>query len=276
MSSRRTYRVKEVARLTGVSVRALHHYDAIGLLEPTYRTEAGYRLYTERDLLRLQQILLGRELGFGLAEIRRSFEDPDFDERRALLRQRAALKTRAEETARLIRAVDRALELLGAQDSEGAPETQPLTSHHEHEGEDIMDLKEIFDGFDPARYEKEAEERWGHTDAYRESTRRAQSYTAEDWKRMKEEQAAIYAAAFELLERGVDPTSDAALDVAERHRLSIDRWFYPCSPAMHAGLADLYENDVRFAENIDRHGPGLTGFLIAAIRANAARARTES
>ena len=70
---------------------------------------------------------------------------------------------------------------------------------------------------------------------------------------------------------GVPPDADAAMDIAERHRLSIDRWFYPCAPAMHRGLADMYEADARFAENIDKHGAGLTPYLSAAIRANAAR-----
>ena len=79
MTRSRTYQVKDVARLTGVSVRTLHHYDAIGLLVPGARTAAGYRLYTESDLLRLQQILIGRELGLPLEEIRRSLDDPRFD-----------------------------------------------------------------------------------------------------------------------------------------------------------------------------------------------------
>lgn len=270
MNSRRTYRVKEVSRLTGVSVRALHHYDEIGLLHPSTRSAAGYRLYTDDDLLRLQQILLGRELGLGLEEIRRSFEDPSFDERQSLLRHRQALLQRAEDTARMIRAVDVALAQLARRE---APErnlpdepTPPTPT-----GEPTMDTKSLFDGFDPARYEKEAEQRWGHTDAYRESMRRTANYGPEDWQRHKDEQNAIYGAALELLRQGVAPTSAAAMDVAERHRLSIDQWFYPCGPEMHAGLADLYENDPRFAANIDRYGAGLTRFLVAAIRANAAR-----
>lgn len=298
MSSRRTYRVKEVSRLTGVSVRALHHYDEIGLLHPSTRSAAGYRLYTDEDLLRLQQILLGRELGLGLEEIRRSFEDPSFDERHSLLRHREALTRRAEDTARMIRAVDVALAQLARRETRerttaGSSSTPPEAFPTENTftrrpsgaqrdlpdeptpptstGEPTMDTESLFDGFDPARYEKEAEQRWGHTDAYRESMRRTANYGPEDWQRHKDEQDAIYAAALELLQDGVAPTSPAAMDVAERHRLSIDQWFYPCGAEMHAGLADLIENDPRFAANIDRFGPGLTRFLVAAIRANAAR-----
>ena len=83
MPSGRTYQVKEVVELAGVTVRALHHYDEIGLLVPKARTAGGYRLYDDDDLLRLQQILIGRELGLSLEEIRRSLDDPSFDRRRA-------------------------------------------------------------------------------------------------------------------------------------------------------------------------------------------------
>ena len=105
MQSRRHYQVKEVAEQSGVSIRALHHYDAIDLLVPSLRTAAGYRLYTEDDLLRLQQILIGRELGLSLEEIRRSLDDPSFDRRRALLEQRTALMRRAEHTSEMLSAM---------------------------------------------------------------------------------------------------------------------------------------------------------------------------
>src|SRR5579862_7831259 len=96
---RRTYLVKDVAELTGVSVRALHHYDEIGLLVPRARTDSGYRLYDDEELLRLQQILVGRELGLTLEEIRQSLDDPRFDRQAALREQRRALEARAGRTA---------------------------------------------------------------------------------------------------------------------------------------------------------------------------------
>jgi hypothetical protein len=134
------------------------------------------------------------------------------------------------------------------------------------------DIKRIFDGFDPGKYDEEVQQRWGNADAYKISTRRTKSYTETDWLELRDEQKAIYADAFAALKAGKQPDDPAALAVAERHRLSIDRWFYPCSPRMHRGLADMYEADQRFAANIDKHGAGLTKFLAAAIRANAARA----
>lgn len=256
MTSRRTYQVKEVAEIAQLSVRTLHHYDAIGLLVPSRRSDAGYRLYDDDDLLRLQQIVIGRELGLTLEAIQRSLDDPAFDRRQALLAQRQQLERRAEETAEMIRAVDRALAVM---------------AHTERN----TDMKELFDGFDASKYEAEAEQRWGHTDAFQESKRRTAKYTAEDWKRFGAEQAAIMSEAFALLSAGERPDSAAAMAVAERHRRSIDRWFYPCNVDMHRGLSDLYENDARFAASIDQHGAGLTPFLIAAIRANSERATSD-
>jgi MerR family transcriptional regulator, thiopeptide resistance regulator len=257
MAASRSYTIKEVASMAGVSVRTLHHYDAIGLLVPGARSGAGYRLYHEEDLLRLQQILIGRELGLSLEDIRRSLDDPSWNRRSALLAQRDELRRRADKTAEMIRAVELAIEHLDHRDKER-----------------MTDMKELFKGFDPSRYEAEAERRWGQTAAYKESARRTQAYGPEDWKRFGVEQASIMNDALALLNAGVPPDSPAAMAVAERHRLSIDRWFYPCSPSMHRGLSDLYENDARFAENIDKHGAGLTPFLVAAIRANSARAES--
>jgi MerR family transcriptional regulator, thiopeptide resistance regulator len=254
MKGQRTFQVREVAEIAGVSVRALHHYDAIGLLVPKVRSDAGYRLYDEDDLLRLQQILIGRELGLPLEEIRRLLDDPELDRRQALVEQRAKLEQRLEHTAAMIRAVDAALSLLGTD-----------------EGGETMNMKDLFNGFDHSRYEEEARQRWGHTDAYKESTKRVSRYTPEDWKRHQAEQASIYGDAYAALSAGKAPDSVEAMDVAERHRLAIERWFYPCPHDMHVGLADMYEADSRFAENIDKFGAGLTAFLSAAIRANARR-----
>ncbi len=248
----RTYQVKEVSRIAGVSVRTLHYYDEVGLLVPATRTAAGYRLYDQASLLRLQQILIGRELGLPLEEIRRSLDDPDFDHRRTLLKQREQLVKRAEATAEMIIAVDRALEMLDDEEKGAA-----------------MSMEQIFDGFDPARYEQEAEARWGQTEAYEESSRRTKSYTADDWSAIKEEQTAIYRDMAAAQRAGLAANESDVMEIAERHRLSIDRWFYPCSVDAHCGLADLYEADERFAATIDAHGSGLTQFLAEAIRANA-------
>jgi DNA-binding transcriptional MerR regulator len=253
MTVPRTYRVADVARLSGVSIRTLHHYDAIGLLVPTGRTEAGYRLYADADLLRLQQILIQRELGLPLEAIRRSLDDPRFDRRQALVEQRRQLEAKGRALAEMLRAVDAALAVVG-DDPQG----------------ESMEMKELFGGFDPSQYEAEVEARWSG-EALDESKRRVKGYTADDWKRQQAEQGAIYGEAAAAMTRGLDPASPDAMDIAERHRLAIDTWFYPCSKSMHAGLADMYEADERFRASIDKAGEGLTTFLSAAILANAAR-----
>ena len=260
--AKRTYLVKEVAALSGVTVRALHHYDELGLLTPKARTAAGYRLYTDDDLLRLQQILIGRELGLSLEAIRRSFDDPRFDRRAALIAQRAELAARADRAEHMVRAIDAALAAI--EEAEDKEDTNVGTK---------VDLKKIFDGFDHEKYEDEAKQRWGNTDAWKISSQRVKSYTEADWKLIKDEQAAIYADLLVLLKSGAAPDDARAMDIAERARLSIDRWFYPCSAQMNAGLADMWETDPRFEANIDKHGAGLTKFMAAAARANAARSQ---
>jgi DNA-binding transcriptional MerR regulator len=253
--NRRTYKINEVARLAGVSVRTLHHYDHIELLTPSHRSAAGYRLYTDADLLRLQQILIGRALGLALEDVRALLDDPSLDRRELLARQRAQLIERVRTTDAMIRSIDTAIALLNERDC----------------GSTTMNMKDIFDGFDPAEYEPEARTRWGHTGSYRESLRRTQRYSSEDWHQFKAENRAVMSDAAAALGEQRAPDDPGVLDIAERHRLLIDRWFYPCSRQMHAGLADLYEADERFAHSIDRFGAGLTPFLSAAIRANARR-----
>jgi len=243
--------VKDVARLTGVTVRTLHYYDQLGLLVPSERTEAGYRLFSDADLLRLQQILIHRELGFPLERIKRILDDPAFDRRRALLEQREKLVERAGRTDAMIRAVDAALEAI--------------------EGGSKMDAREIFAGFDAAEHEDETRRRWGHTDAYREASRRTAGYSEEDWMRIKAEDDALMKALAEQLRAGAPPDDPNVVELAEQHRRHIDRWYYPCSRARHTGLAELYVADPRFAAAFDRHAEGLALFVAEAIRANARR-----
>jgi DNA-binding transcriptional MerR regulator len=185
MPSRRTYQVKEVAGLSGLTVRALHHYDAIGLLEPSARSAAGYRLYSDDDLMRLQQIIVGRGLGLSLEAIRRSLDDPAFDQREALLAQRAELAARVGRTNDMIRAIDAALSVIEEKDMSKA------------------DFKKIFDGFDPSTHEDEVKQCWGQTDAYKISAQRTKSYTEADWQRFKDEQAAICADVLAAIKDGV-------------------------------------------------------------------------
>lgn len=248
------YTVGEVARIAKVSVRTLHHYDSAGLLEPCSRSDSGYRLYSDADLERLQQILLYRELGLPLDEIGRVVNDPKFDRLPALVAQRTAI---AEKIAR-----DNALLALLDKTILAAEGGIAMTKE---------DMFEVFGDFDPAEYEEEVQERWGDTDAYKESARRTKNYTKDDWARFKAESEASGAHLVELYDEGVEPSDSKAMDAAEEARLIIDRWFYPLSREMHVYLGEMYVADPRFKANYEKMREGLAQWFCDAIKANAAR-----
>ncbi|RYE79799.1 MAG: MerR family transcriptional regulator, partial [Myxococcales bacterium] len=221
--------VSQLARHAGVSVRTLHHYDEIGLLRPSSRGHAGYRRYEARDLVRLQQILFFKELGFPLDEVGRLLDDRGFDLRSALQLQRQLLQQRAERTTQLLGAIDRALSAL-AQGHTMTPD----------------EMFSVFGQDDPTRHDPEAQQRWGQTDAYQESRRRTAGYGPSDWSAMKAEAEAIVADLAALAATGAPADGEAARAIAERHRKHIARWFYPCAPAMHRALGEMYVADPRF------------------------------
>ena len=242
--------VGELSRLSGVTVRTLHHYDEIGLLRPSGRTASGYRLYADDDVLRLQQILILRELGMPLDDIAGAL---DTENRAELLHQhRAALVAKRGQLDAMLAAVDRALEAL----EKGNPIMTP------------EDFQQLFDGFDPSAYEEEVKERWGNTPAYRESRRRVKSYTKADWTQLGAEAAAINARLIELMREGAAPTDPRVQAAVEDHRAHITKWFYDCGKDIHRGLGEMYVADPRFTANIDKAAPGLAQFLADAIRAS--------
>jgi hypothetical protein len=131
---------------------------------------------------------------------------------------------------------------------------------------------EVFGDFDPAEYEDEVKERWGETAASRESARRTRRYTKDDWARSKAESEAVNGAIATLMDAGVAPEDPRAMDAAERHRLLIDAWFYPCSHELHEQLGRMYVEDARFTATYEGIHPGMAAYLRDAIVANAARA----
>lgn len=244
------FTVGELSKLTGVTVRALHHYDEIGLVRPSQRSPAGYRLYDDDDALRLQQVLVLRELGVPLDEI-----GPALDaavDRAALLRKhRAALAERRSRLDAMLAAVDSALAVL-EKGTQMTPE----------------DWKTMFDGFDPATYEAEVQERWGNTAAYKESSRRTRQYGKPEWQAIRDESAAITARLAQLMQQGAAAGDPAVQAAVEDHRRHIDRWFYPCSSEMHKGLGEMYVADARFTARLDKDGgEGFARFLRDAIAA---------
>lgn len=242
--------VGDVARIARISVRTLHHYDEIGLLSPSGRSEGNYRLYTREDVEKLHQVLVYRDLGFPLDEIRRVMASPEFDRLGALKRQRALLAERVKREQRMLATLD-AL----------------ITST---EGGTVMAderVENLFEGFDPGEYEAEAQERWGDTKAYRQSQERVKRYTKADWARFKTQMQEVTDAYVALMDEGVSPDTPEAAAVAERHRLLIDRWFYDCSLDMFDGLAQMWIEDPRFTKNIDKAREGLAAYQSAAARA---------
>jgi DNA-binding transcriptional MerR regulator len=254
--------VGEVARLAGVTVRTLHHYDEIGLLRPRGRSAAGYRLYDRADLLRLQRVLAYRELGFSLEEVARlvapgAAGGTADDELALLRRQRDQLERRIERLRAVLLAVETTMEA--------------RTMGIELTPQEIL---EVFGDDDPTQYADEAAQRWGDTDAYAQSQARSRSYGKADWARMKAEQEACTAAYADLLRAGADPTGPQATDAAEAHRQLITRWFYDCDHTMHRGLADMYVADPRFTAYYEAHAPGLAAWVRDAVHANADRAQS--
>ena len=246
--------VGRLAKLAGVSVRTLHHYDEIGLLTPHERAANGYRQYTDADLERLQQILFYRELGFPLEEIATILDDPDTNSLGHLRRQHALLVKRAGQVAEMIAAVEKAMEAVTVGIS--------LTPEERFE---------VFGEYDPEQYAAEAEERWGDTEAYRQSRRRTAAYTKEDWQRIMADQQGNTQRLGEARRAGLEPTSERAMELAEEHRLVIDRWFYECGHDMHRKLGEMYVEDSRFTAHYEQVEPGLAVWLRDAIAANSAR-----
>jgi hypothetical protein len=131
--------------------------------------------------------------------------------------------------------------------------------------------RELFGGFRPSDHAQEAEERWGGTEAYEQSRRRVADYTKKDWLQLQREGDAINHELLQLMAQGVPAADAAAMDAAERHRAHITKWFYECSPQMHAGLGQMYVADRRFTESIDQAGEGLAQYLSEAIAATTER-----
>jgi DNA-binding transcriptional MerR regulator len=246
--------VSQVSRLSHVSVRTLHHYDEIGLLRPSARSEAGYRLYSSRDVERLQQILFYRELELPLDEIQKILSDPGFDVLSALYTQRQLLEEKIMRLSAILGAVKQNI--------------------HQREGDNPMsekDMFEVFGDFKPEQHEEEVKERWGDTDAYKESKRRASRYTKQDWLKIKAEAEAVTNQMAALLDKGIPANSVEAMSAAEEHRLHISKWFYPCSKEFHKNLGEMYIQDARFTATYEKIRAGLARYVHDAVVANSSR-----
>ncbi len=233
--------VHEVSRRTGVSVRALHYYDRIGLLPPAGITEAGYRLYDEENLRRLQSILLYRELEFPLAEIKALLDRPDVDRGTALAQQLCLLEQRREHLDRLI-AFTRKLQMQGG---------------------DFMD----FQAFDKSKlnaYTQEAKKTWGNTAAWAEFEQKTAQNSPED----TENAAAGLMGIFTRLGscRTEDPAAPAVQSLIQELQDFITANYYTCTRPILASLGQMYSAGGEMTDNIDRAGgSGTAEFAAKAI-----------
>ncbi|GAA2739379.1 MerR family transcriptional regulator [Kitasatospora cinereorecta] len=253
------YSVGHVAKVAKVTVRTLHHYDEIGLLSPGERTPAGYRRYGDGDLDRLQQILFYRELGFPLDQIATILDDRSVTPTEHLRRQHELIGDRIRHLQDLAAAVERAMEAkrMGMQ----------LTPQEKFE---------VFGSDYQESWEDEAQQRWGETEAWKESQRRTAGYTKADWERIKAEADALNSRLVAAITAGVAADSGEAMDLAEVHRQHLEEFFYDCPPTMHRCLGEMYVADPRFTATYESLAPGLAHWLRDAILANADRIeRTE-
>ena len=229
--------VHEMSELTGASVRTLHHYDAIGLLKPTKVTEAGYRLYDDAAVSRLQTILLFRELQFPLKEIKTILAQPDFDAQRALDDQIALLMLQKERLERLIE--------LACERKKGVN----------------MD----FSAFDRSKldaYAAEAKEKWGDTAAYREFEKKGRSAAENN----AAGEALMRILADISADRTLPPDAPAVQEKVKALQEHITKNFYPCTKEILASLGEMYTQDERFHTNIDAFGgTGTAEFAARAI-----------
>jgi len=226
--------VKEVSRLTGVSVRALHHYDSIGLLKPTQVTDAGYRLYDEAALDRLYMILVYRELGLSLNEIHSILDAPDYDRNRVLEHQITLMQERINKLQNRI-SLAKGVLMLGVK---------------------YMD----FEGFDPQRtdeYSAQAKMLYGKTDAYKEFEQKSASRTAQQEKDLGKQVMELFARLGKM--RPCDPACEEAQTWAKELQDFFTEHFYTCTPQILKSLAESYAGGGSMTENIDKVGGAGTG-----------------
>ena len=221
--------VNEVSKLTGISVRTLHHYDDIGLLKPTTVTEAGYRLYDDTALERLQHILLFKELQFPLKDIKEILESPDFDRKKALEQQIELLTMKKEHLENLI-LFAREIKLLGVKNMDFS----------------AFDTKKLDD------YAAEAKKTWGKTEAYKEFEEKSKGRTKEDTKDISDGLMQMFVTFGEMKE--MNPADETVQKQVKRLQDYITAHFYNCTPQILYGLGQMYAAGGEFTENIDKTG----------------------
>ena len=232
--------IKEFAKFTGVSVRTLHYYDEIGLLQPAHVDRAtGYRYYDETSLLRMQEILFYRELDFSLKSIEEILTSPNYDKHKALQEQKQLLILKKERLEGLICAIEDAMK-----------------------GEIVM---KAFDNTTYEAHKAEAQQRWGKTDAYKEHSEKTKNYTKDKWNSLASDMDLIFGEFALCMKNGCEPASQEAQSLVKKLQDHITENHYTCTKPILFGLGQMYVADDRFQQNIDKHADGTAAFVSEAI-----------
>ncbi|MDE6470632.1 MAG: MerR family transcriptional regulator [Eubacterium sp.] len=229
--------VKEISRLTGISVRTLHYYDEINLLKPTQITDAGYRLYDDTALERLHSILLFRELEFSLKEIKTILDSPELDTQVALQEQIKLLELKKSRLDKIIKSARKLL----------------------LKGNENMSFSE-FDKTEIEQYADEAKQKWGHTEAYKEFEQMYSNSAdkSDDLMQIFSEMGKI---------KHLAPNSHEAQSLIRKLQNFITENYYTCTDEILKGLGQMYIADERFKNNIDKAGgPGTAEFTAEIIK----------
>ncbi|MBQ8999175.1 MAG: MerR family transcriptional regulator [Clostridium sp.] len=236
-------KISEVAKLSGVTVRTLHYYDEIGLLKPSDITEAGYRVYSNKDLETLQQILFFRELDFPLNEIKEIMTNPNYNKNEALNKHKELLMEKRKRIDGLIALINKTIK------------RDNIMSFKEFDNSKIEENKR--------KYSEEVKNRWGNTDAYKEYEKKTSSYDKNSWTTINEEMIEILKEFAD--NRNEDPNSHIVQSLVEKWRAYITSNFYNCTKEILSDLGLMYIGDERFKENIDKYGEGTAEFMAKAI-----------
>ncbi len=241
-STHMKYTVQQLATLADITVRTLHHYDAIGLLPPAHVKANGYREYGEAELLKLQQIMFFRELEFPLEEIKKILNNPEFDMSASLLDHRKLIEFKKKRMSDLVKTIDKTLQKINYKKS--------------------MADKDLYDGFSSQEeadaVAKEAKDRWGNTLAYKQSEVRYAKLSKEDKLRIKEDSEILLKEIVSCMDKGA--TSPQVQHLITKHYASL-RTYYEPSIEIYRGLADMYVGDPRFSAYFEKYHKELPKFM---------------
>lgn len=246
------YSIQQLASFAGTTTRTLRYYDAIGLLVPD-RDANGYRCYDSHDLERLQTILFYRSLDFSLDTIQDIVEAKPFDRVTALKKQVHALREKAAYFELLAETAEETLTSL-----QGGV---PMEDHALFKGLSFEELQKH-----EAKHAPEVKERWGNSEAYETSTKRAAHRTKEDWETLNQEQVNLVKPLVELFKTNTPVEDERVQQAVRANHQFINEQFYDCSFEMFSGLGEMYVLDERFTSFYDRYAPGLAVYYNEAIQ----------